>query len=39
LTIPKDLVRAKEWKKGDEIVAKIDPKGKIILDKLELEND
>lgn len=34
LTIPKDIVRAKEWHKGDKIVAKIDKEGNILLKKV-----
>jgi len=31
LTLPNSIIRAKEWKKGDEIIAKIDHQGNIVL--------
>ena len=34
-TLPKQLVLAKEWKKGDKLKATIDAKGDIVLRKAE----
>ncbi len=36
LTLPNSIIRAKEWQKGDEIVAKIDREGNILLKKVNL---
>ena len=33
LTLPSQIIRAKEWKKGDEIKALINDKGDIVLKK------
>lgn len=33
LVLPKSIVRAKGWKKGDNIKVNIDDRGKLILDK------
>ena len=33
ITLPNSIIRAKEWQKGDEIIAKIDSQGNIVLKK------
>jgi len=33
ITLPNQIVRAKQWKKGDHIKVEINDKGKIVLDK------
>lgn len=33
VTLPNQIVRAKEWKKGDDIKIEIDQKGNLILKK------
>ena len=35
LIIPKALINAKNWKKGDEIAFKLDKRGDIVLQKLD----
>lgn len=35
ITLPNQIIRAKEWKKGDIIDAKIDGKGNLVLMKKE----
>ena len=33
ITLPNQIIRAKEWKKGDDIQVKISDKGEIVLRK------
>ena len=33
VSLPSQIIRAKEWKKGDDIQAKINDKGEIVLKK------
>lgn len=36
ITLPKEIVRAKGWKKGDNLYIKLDNKGNIVLKKSEV---